>query len=285
MNVNQTETEDLIKRILNGDGKALEALLKSNQDFVYNLCRSMFLNPMDAEDTAQEILIKTVSNLSKYDRSRAGFRTWLYRIAVNHCLSVKKKMMEELTSDFDSFGRDLDSIPNSDFEKAELERPETKLLIEEAKLGCSMGMLLCLDRNQRIVFVLGEIMRLPHRTAAEVLEITPDSYRQKLARARKDLFSFMENRCGLINRNNPCRCEKKTKGFMNAGWIDRGSLKFADSHLKRIREAAERQECIEDEFLEKGYDNVYDDNPFYENPKSALNRILTHLEPEFIKKE
>ncbi|HMV80166.1 MAG TPA: RNA polymerase sigma factor [Leptospiraceae bacterium] len=285
MMFNQTETEDLIERILNGDGKALEDLLKSHQDYIYNLCRSMFLNPMDAEDTTQEILIKTVSSLSKYDKTKARFSTWLYRITVNHTLTVKKKMLEELTSDFESFGRDLDSMPNSDFQKEELERPETKLLIEEAKLGCSMGMLLCLDRDQRIVFVLGEIMRLRHRAAAEILEITPDSYRQKLSRARRDLFNFMENRCGLINKNNICRCEKKTLSFINAGWIDRKNLKFADSHLRRIREAAERQECIEDEFSEKGYDIIYDENPYYENPKAALSRILAQLEPEFIKKK
>ncbi|HNH11043.1 MAG TPA: sigma-70 family RNA polymerase sigma factor, partial [Leptospiraceae bacterium] len=84
MMFNQTETEDLIERILNGDGKALEDLLKSHQDYIYNLCRSMFLNPMDAEDTTQEILIKTVSSLSKYDKTKARFSTWLYRITVNH---------------------------------------------------------------------------------------------------------------------------------------------------------------------------------------------------------
>ncbi|MCE9501751.1 MAG: RNA polymerase sigma factor [Leptospira sp.] len=281
----QLNSEDLVEETLGGNAKSLESLLKSNQDFIYNVCRSMFLNPMDAEDSTQEILIKIVSNLSKYDRTRAKFSTWLYRITVNHVLSAKKQKLEELTGDFESFGKDLDKIPNEDFQKEELSRPETKLLIDEARIGCSMGMLLCLDRNQRVVFVLGEVMKVSHKEAAEILEISPDNYRQRLSRARKDLFNFMENQCGLINKKNSCRCEKKAIGFMKAGWVDKNNLKFASDHLKKIRETVERQDCTEDEFSSKGYDEIYDNNPYYETPRIVLEKILSRLEPEFIKIE
>jgi RNA polymerase sigma factor (sigma-70 family) len=283
--MNKQETiETLIDETLSGDSKSLEKLIKSKQDYIYNICRSMFLNPMDAEDLTQEILIKLISNLAKYDKIKSKFTTWLYRITVNHVISVKKQRLEQFSFDFESMGKDLDSIPLEDFQKEELARPETKLLIEEAKIGCSMGMLLCLDRNQRAVFVLGEIMRLPHRQSAEILEITPDNYRQKLSRARRDLFNFMENKCGLINKSNPCRCEKKAIGFMKAGWVDKENLKFAISHVKRIKEVVSRQDCIEDDFYAKGYDEVYNEFPYYETPAQVLESILSKLEPEFIKR-
>ncbi|MDX1958531.1 MAG: sigma-70 family RNA polymerase sigma factor [Leptospiraceae bacterium] len=281
--INNEEVNELIRKTLSGNAESLNQLLKIHQDYIYNICRSMYLNPMDSEDVTQEILIKIISNLSKFDETKSQFSTWIYRITVNHVLNVKKQRLEELTSDFDAYGKDLDSIPLEDFQKEELSRPETKLLIEEARIGCSVGMLLCLDREQRIVFVLGEIMRMNHKLAAEILEISPENYRQKLSRARKDLFNFMENQCGLINQSNPCRCAKKTIGFIKKGYVDKNNLKFANEHLKKIKEFAEKQDCIEDEFYEKGYDTIYDENPFYETPKKVLEKILLSLEPEFIK--
>lgn len=175
--MNQTETQTLVDKTLSGDIKSLERLIKLYQDYIYNICRSMFLNPMDAEDMTQEILLKLISNLAKYEQEKAKFTTWLYRITVNHVISVKKQKLELVTTDFAEYALELNKIPIQEFEREELTRPETKLLIEEAKIGCSMGMLLCLDRRQRIVFVMGEIMQLSHRNAAEILEISPDNYR------------------------------------------------------------------------------------------------------------
>jgi hypothetical protein len=48
----------------------------------------------------------------------------------------------------------------------------------------------------------------------------------------------MNNKCGLINKSNPCRCDKKTKAFIQAGWVDKENLKFNTSYLKRISEVA-----------------------------------------------
>ena len=91
---------------------------------------------------------------------------------------------------------------------------EVPLLVEEAKNGCTMGMLLCLDRKQRLIFTLGEILGASDTVGGEVLEMTADNFRQCLARARRDLHSFMNNQCGLVNKSNPCRCPKKTRGFI-----------------------------------------------------------------------
>jgi hypothetical protein len=50
-------------------------------------------------------------------------------------------------------------------------------------------MLLCLDREQRLVYVLGEIFDVTDVVGAEILEITPENFRQRLARTRRDLHS------------------------------------------------------------------------------------------------
>ena len=101
-----------------------------------------------------------------------------------------------------------------------------------------MGMLLCLDRKQRLIFTLGEILGASDTVGGEVLEMTADNFRQCLARARRDLTSFMNNQCGLVNTNNPCRCPKKTRGFIEHGHVDPHRLLFAPEHVERVRDVA-----------------------------------------------
>ena len=59
-----------------------------------------------------------------------------------------------------------------------------QLLVDEARIGCTTGMLLCLDREQRLVYVLGEIFGVTDVVGGELLEISRDNFRQRLSRAR-----------------------------------------------------------------------------------------------------
>jgi len=68
--------------------------------------------------------------------------------------------------------------------------------VTEAMLACTSGMLLCLDREQRLSYILGAIFEVTDVVAAEVLEISPENFRQRLARARRDLRNFMSDKCG-----------------------------------------------------------------------------------------
>src|SRR5437667_11671690 len=99
-------------------------------------------------------------------------------------------------------------------------------------------MLLCLDRGQRLIYSLGAIFEISDAVGAELLEISRENFRQRLARARRDLHSFMNDRCGLVNRANPCRCAKKTRGFMQAGYVDPESLVFARERIEQVHEVA-----------------------------------------------
>lgn len=91
---------------------------------------------------------------------------------------------------------------------------DVRLLVDEARITCTAGMLLCLDRGQRLIYILGEIFEVSDTVAAELLETSRENFRQRLARARRDLHNFMNDKCGLVNRANSCRCAKKTRGFM-----------------------------------------------------------------------
>jgi DNA-directed RNA polymerase specialized sigma24 family protein len=169
-------------------------------------------------------------------RERAA-RTWLYRIAVNHLLNLRKSQMEE-TMSFVSLGRFLDESPNLDLPDPHGVPVELPLLIEEAGIGCMTGMLMCLDRRQRLVFMLGEIFGVTSELGAEIMEVSPDNFRQLLTRARRDLYQFMNDKCGLVNTANPCRCAKKTRSFMKAGYVDPGRMQFTKDRLAQVNQIA-----------------------------------------------
>src|SRR6266404_7375555 len=87
------EDQDLVMRARSGDRQALEELIQRHQGWIYNIAVRMLYHPQDAEDASQEILIKVLTRLSSFE-GRSSFRTWLYRIVVNHVLNMKRGQVE-----------------------------------------------------------------------------------------------------------------------------------------------------------------------------------------------
>jgi RNA polymerase sigma factor (sigma-70 family) len=150
----------------------------------------MLWNREDAEDATQEILVRTVTRLAQFD-FRSALKTWVYRIAVNYILDVKKSPVERMRMTFQRFGDDLvDGL--SDDGPADSER---SLLVEEVKIGCTLGMLQCLDRPHRLAYVLGEILDLSGPEAADALGISADLLRKRLQHARAAIEAFSASAC------------------------------------------------------------------------------------------
>src|SRR6266542_2448472 len=190
--------------------------------------------PQDAEDAPQQILVKLITKLSTFG-GKSSFRTWLYRIVVNHVLNMKRGRADAAGWTFTRYGDSLDATPDMDLPDPRSVPADVQLLVDEARIGCTSGMLLCLDREQRLIYVLGEIFGVTDVVGGEILDISRENFRQKLSRARRDLHSFMQNQCGLINTSNPCRCARKTKGFAEAGYLDPHHLVFAHERVTRVR--------------------------------------------------
>jgi hypothetical protein len=136
-------------------------------------------------------------------------------------------------------------------------------------------MLLCLDRGQRLVYVLGEIFEVTDAIGAELLEIGRESFRQRLARARRDLHAFMNDKCGLVNPANPCRCARKTRGFVEAGYVDPQHLLFARERIRRVRDVAPAASMALAS-LDARCGEVFRDHPFHDGPDvvPALRRLI-----------
>ena len=274
-----THDQELIRLAQQGSREALELIIGRHQAWIYNIVLRMVYNPYDAEDATQEILIKLLTTLSTFE-GRSQFRTWLYRIVVNHVLNMQRTRSEAWEWTFEKYGSGLASAPDLDLPDPRTVPADVQLLVDEARIGCSSGMLLCLDREQRLVYIFGEILGVTDVVGAELLDISRDNFRQKLSRARRDLHSFMHDRCGLVNQANPCRCAKKTQAFMRAGYVNPDNLLFARPHVIRVREVAAKVHQ-DMETLDEAYGEIHREPPFHSPPDfvAAVRRLIER--PDF----
>jgi RNA polymerase sigma factor (sigma-70 family) len=256
------EDRELVRQAQGGNREALEQLITRHQAWIYNIVLRMVYLPQDAEDATQEILVKLITKLSTF-AGKSTLRTWLYRIVVNHVLNMKRVRADTAEWTFTRYADSLDATPDLDLPDQRSVPPDVRLLVDEARIGCTSGMLLCFDREQRLIYILGEIFGVTDLVGAELLEISRENFRQKLARARRDLHNFLHDKCGLVNQANPCRCAKKTQGFMKAGFVDPRNLLFARVHVTRVRDVAEKKlEHLE--ALDDAYAELHRDHPFHE---------------------
>lgn len=248
------EDADLVRRSQNGDGQALDQLIRRHQPWVLHIAQRMLWNRADAEDATQEIFIKAITHLGDFQQ-RSGFRTWLYRIAGNHLLDRCRAVKT-----FAAVAQTLNEMPDRDLPDPNSMRLETALLVEEAKIACTTGMLLCLEPRQRLAFILGEILGVRDDVGSQMLETTPANFRQILSRARRDLYGFLNRQCGLVNHSNSCRCANKTSGFIEKGWVKPDQPQFIDNRITEIRRGApDRFRELRE--LERRHAEIFRDQP------------------------
>lgn len=261
--VDESTDAELIEQAKHGSCDALEKLVLRHQSWIYNIAIRMVFHAQDAEEVTQEVLIKAITRLSTF-QGESQFRTWLYRITANHVLNMKRRGGETEAQTFSGYASAINDTPDLDLPDAKSVPVDVPLLVEEAKISCTTGMLLCLNRQQRLVFTLGEIFGASDTVGSEILEMSADNFRQSLSRARNDLYQFMHGQCGLVNANNPCRCPKKTKGFIEAGHVDPGQLQFVPLHLRQIKEAVAGAVRTIENAVDDQYAAIFREHPFLE---------------------
>lgn len=256
--------EALVARALAGRAEDLDVLLRRHEPWIYNVALRMLQRPADAEDATQEALLRIVTRLSSF-RGESAFRTWAYRLAFRRILDHRRSRPEETVHGFDCYGAYLAGAPDGDLADVAATPADRRLLVEEAKLSCTLGVLLCLDRDQRLVFVLGELFEVSDAVGAAVLELSRANFRQRLARARRQLQEFLRGRCGLVDPANPCRCARKTRAFVRDGVVDPARLVFARPHVASMREASAGGRAAL-ESAEEAASALWRDHPFLEAP-------------------
>lgn len=211
---NTPELLDLIEQAKNGSRKSLNQLIKKYEPFIYNVAWKYTADPNDAAELTQEIFIKLITQIDSF-KGDSAFTSWLYRIVVNQFLNTKRRKMEDRWKNFDDFANQLNAIPSPELSPEEEIEQEART--KTARYRCMSGMLMCLTREQRLMYILGDVFQVGHNIGAEIFNISKQNYRTKLSRTRKEFHAFMNQQCGLVKLENPCRCSKKAKAMEAAG--------------------------------------------------------------------
>jgi len=256
----ESQDQLLVQEACAGSKAAVEQLIRTHQRFIYNVALKLVREEDDAADLTQEVLIKVLTRLDQFEQ-KSSFRTWLYRIVMNHFLTGQRKKAEKLIHSFDELGVVIDELHNSEDMNAEERETYTEQIID-VRNKCMASTLLCLDRQQRIILILGGVFNLRSNVAAQILGLTPENFRKQLSRAKHDLFQFMDNKCGLIDPNNPCRCHKKTKGFIKEGKVDPSTNRFTGEALETIGEVVNLKNHELDRLIEGKYLRLFTNQPY-----------------------
>lgn len=199
--------EELIQRVLAGDLAAYEPIMRRHNQKLYRAARAILRDDAEAEDVLQETYVRAYQHLRAFG-GHSQFSTWLTRIAVNEALARlrRRKRFSDLAGSDEAKGDAMDRIEsrNPDPEQQLLES-ETRHLLEAA--------IDALPEPYRLVFALREIQEMDTAETAEFLELTEETVKVRLHRAKrmlrrdlcartgsagKEVFAFMGERCDRV---------------------------------------------------------------------------------------
>jgi RNA polymerase sigma-70 factor (ECF subfamily) len=128
MTSQDTEADNsIVERYLAGDMTAFDELMIRYERQIYRVCYRFVNNRDDAMDLAQEVFIKAFEHLSNF-RRESSMKTWLYRIAMNHCINHVKKNAREFVEIKENIGSTRASV-HSEMEERE-QREQFRLLVK-----------------------------------------------------------------------------------------------------------------------------------------------------------
>ncbi len=247
MNENTNEElQILVDKATAGDKKALETLVEGVQDIVFNLSLRMLGTFADAEDAAQDILLKMITHLSSF-RGDSSFTTWVFSIAVNHLKNYRKHMFAHYPLSFEYYGDDIENGKIKDVPDL-TQNVEKDILAEELKMSCTNVMLQCLDTESRCIFILGTMFKIDSRIAGDILGISPEAYRKRLSRIRKKMADFLSQYCGEYGSGR-CRCKDRVNYAIQSRRLDPMRLDYmtaAEIPIKTMIDVKSAMEDIDD---------------------------------------
>lgn len=265
------ELNQHIRQATQGNKASLQLVVSEVQNDVYALALRMLVNPEDAQDATQEILIRLITKLSRFE-FKSQFKTWVYRVAANYLLTEKKVLARQPQIGFDDYQADLESDLQQPGDGL-IQRPEYNAMINELRISCTMAMLLCLNPAHRLAYILGDIYELEQQQAAEILGIEKANFRQQLSRARQKVIEFMNTSCGLVHSAAKCSCPNKLTGAVSRGRINASEMFFSvqtsDTYQQIKQTIAETQQHLKATRLQQAV-------PAYRSPE-VFGQVIEEL--------
>jgi RNA polymerase sigma-70 factor (ECF subfamily) len=175
--------QEIVARVRNGDREAFAKLVLKYQSRVFTLAMRILDNRSEAEDIAQDIFVKVFQSLHDF-RGASRFSTWLYRIAVNHCLNhIRRRTRQQQTFVVTESEEWMQESSGSNPQKT-LEQKERWALVQ-AKLQL-------LSPEHRTIVLLRDFEGLSYEEIADVLQLESGTVKSRLHRARMELKALLE---------------------------------------------------------------------------------------------
>lgn len=183
---------ELVRRAKNGDTEAFERLISDYQVKIYHIAYHMMANEQDAEDAAQEAILKAYRYLGSF-KEESGFYTWLYRITHNICLDMLRKRKRNHTHSMDLVKKDRDGQETELQLVDDKPQPEDELMSRQVQTDMQAA-IAELKENYRTVIVLRDIEGMSYEDIAAVTEISVGTVKSRLNRARENLRKIVEKK-------------------------------------------------------------------------------------------
>jgi RNA polymerase sigma-70 factor (ECF subfamily) len=170
---------ELTGRIRAGDSSAFEELYKQHATRLYNLAYRMAGSRTDADDLLQEIFLIAYRKLASF-RGESALGTWLYRLAMNHCLDVLRSRQARM-------GQHTDSLDEED--AAPVASPAPALgAVSRIDLERAIGQL---PRACRAAFLLHDVEGFGHNEVATILGISEGTSKSQVHKARLRIRTYL----------------------------------------------------------------------------------------------
>lgn len=178
-----TQIEQVIKGLQSGNRRDAERALETLQGVVYGFGMKVCGSHEDAEDTAQETLIRLARQLRSFPDARA-LAVWLYKVAKSQCLMSRRtsKFAPAHMLSLDEL-MPKDSITSPEGTESWQITPEEIVLKQELRRQLEDA-ILALPKHYRLVLILRDMEQLDTREVAQVMGISEDTTKMRLHRAR-----------------------------------------------------------------------------------------------------
>lgn len=181
--------EEIAGRVRAGEIALYEIIMRRYNQRLFRIARAIVRNDLEAEDVIQEAYVRAYANLDQF-AGRAKFSTWLTKIAINEALARAKR-----DKSFDNMSGAERSGGMDDMESPD-RTPEQQALNHEARAFLESA-IDTLAPGYRAVFVMREIEEMTTAETAECLEITEQTVKTRLFRAREMIRAELISRAGV----------------------------------------------------------------------------------------
>jgi RNA polymerase sigma-70 factor, ECF subfamily len=172
-----------------------ETIYNEHKNLVYNMCLHYVLNAEDAQDITQEVFVKVYQRYHQYNEEAASLKTWICRIAINHCLDFLKSKKSKKRFGFLSalFHPDSNELVN---DAIIINHPGIETEDKEA-LQNLLQIIYTLPENQKTAIILSKIEDRPQKEVAEIMNTSLKAVESLLQRAKQSIQKKLTNTEGF----------------------------------------------------------------------------------------